>query len=700
MDELIEEPGLTPEQEQALVIMQIDEVAQLRARRDEMERLEKIARPDAVLKLIEEEDDQERDLKLRIDSDEKKRIVQQLDKLLEKAKKDMADDVAEWDLIDAAYNAKIQPRPYSWQANLCVPVVQVKCDKVKGAIVGELSSANPIMPLEPQEASDVPRVKLVEKYIHAKAIKTMDLITELDYVADEATRYGIAYMECPWVEETESTTEVMEFDGLDPEDMKKFSEMFPQAGSENPEIVNLLKKGAKIRFSVEDKKETYRGPKPKYVPARDVRQPKGYNDPHKMPFQFRMFKASWAELEKGVEDEKYEQEALDRIRTEWAKKQEKMETQDVEGYIEKEYEVYEGWWMYNTVGKVHERCIFTIVPEFLAYLRGMKYPFTHNRSYLIDFRVMEKPNSFYGYSIGSRARKIQYLMNMIINTAIDSDAANWPMYVHKTSSKGQNLDRQGYRPFKIWEVAQGDDLSPLASGSRTTNSLELYSVLQRIADDATRVSEAWTGAESKNDPNAPAAKTRMLLQVSQQGMIELLQTFLKGMTELTFQICELYSQYGTGDDEFRILNEDGTPSLEAAPDDMRVRQDMQPMGANPLFGGDAKKQNLLQLMTLMIQDPVVQALVTSDPEGSAAWLDNWQRLLEVWGGGLDKSAHDLIGPLKNIIQKQMMQAQMAQQMQAEQQQMQAAEQAVMEGQATPEEVMPPAMNPVGPMGGM
>jgi len=696
MDELIEEPSLSPEEEQAMVLMQMEEVARLRAQRDEMERLERVARPDAELKLLEEDTDQERDLKLHINGAEKKRIVQQLDKLLERAKKDMADDVGEWDLIDAAYNAKIQPRPYSWQANLCVPVVQVKCDKIHGAIVGELSSSNPIMPLEPQEPSDVARVKKAEKYLHAKVTKDMNLITEIDYTAGETVLYGIGFIECPWLEETESTTEVMEFDGLKPEDVVKFYEMFPQARGDNPEIVNLLEKGAKVRFSAEDKKETYRGPKPKYVPARDMRQPKGYTNPHKMPFQFKRFLLSWGELEKGVADGKYEQEALDVIMTKWAKDSENPETQDVENYIEKEYEVFEGWWMYNTVGDVRERCVFTIIPEYIAYLRGMKYPFTHNRSYFIEFRLMEKPGSFFGKSMGSRARKIQYLQNMIINNAIDSDAANWPMYVHKTSSKGQNLDRQGYRPFKIWEVAQGDDLSPLASGARTSNSLELYNVLQRIADDATRVSEAWTGAESKNDPSAPAAKTRMLLQVSQQGMIELMKTFLKGWTELTFQICELYSQYGTKGEEFRILNEDGQPSLEAAPDDMNVRHDMQPMGANPLFGGDAKRQNIERIMGLMIQDPVIQALVTSAPEGSAAWLDNWQKYLETAGGGLDKSAHELIAPLKAIIQKQMMQAQMAQQMQAEQQQMQQAEQAVMEGQASPEDFAPQAsMNPVG-----
>lgn len=697
MADELEPAGLTPEEEQMALITQMEEVAALRMKRDELERLERVAQPDAKLKLIEEdeEDEKQRDLKLNLDGGAKRKIVRQLGILLDKAKGDMANMRTEWDAIDGAYDAKMQPRPYAWQSNMCSPVVQVKCDKVHGGIIGEIGSSDPIMPLEPQEESDVPRVRKVEKFIHAVATKEMKLVTQTDYVASDAVRYGTGIMECPWVHETESTTEVMEFDGLDLEDMQKFEEMFPKAKSENPDIVSLLEKGAKVRFSVEDEREIYRGPRPKHLPLRDLRVPKGYNDPNKMPFQFKRFMASWAMLEDGVRQGKYEQSGLDVIKKSWETEAQKKDL-DPDGYIKKEYEVFEGWWLYNTVGDVREKCVFTVVPEFVAYLRGMKYPFTHNRSYFIEFKIMEKPDSFFGYALGTRARKIQYLMNMIINNAIDSDGANWPMYVHKTTKRGQNLDRQGYRPFKVFEIDASDELLPLRSGANSANSLKLYGLLQRVADDATRVSEMWTGSESKQDPDAPAAKTKMLLQVSQQGLIEFLKVFLKGWTELTFQICELYAQYGTKGKEFRILNEDGEPSLEAAPGDLNVRVDMQPMGANPIFTEEGKKNNLVQLMTLMIQDPVIQALVTSDPAGSQAWLDNWERLLSVWGGGLDKQVHDLIGPLKQIIQNQVMQAQQQQQAQQEQARMSQVEAGVIEGQVDPGE----AVKLMGAEGGM
>jgi len=544
--------------------MQMGDVAALQARRDEAERLESVAQPDADLKLVEDDDDQQKDLRLNLDTGEKKDVVTQLRILLEKAKDDMANDIKEWDAVDKAYDAKLAPRPYSWQSNVCTPVVQIKCDKVHGAIVGEVSNGNPLFALEPQETSDVERVKKIEKFLEAVGTKEMKIVTQVDYVCNDSVRYGTGIMECPWVHETESVTEVQEYDGLKLEDVVKFEETFPHASSEAPDVVSLLVKGAKVRFSVEDETETYRGPRPKHVPIRDFRYPGGYTDPNKMPFQFKRWMISWSELETGVKNGKYEQEGLDSIRAKWAADQKKIEKKDPQGYINKEYEIFEGWWVYNTVGKVHEKCVFTLIPEYNAYLRGMKYPFTHNRSYFIEFKIMEQPMRFLGLGIGSRARRIQYvmnmIMNMILNNAIDSDAANWPMYVHKTSTKGQNLDRQGYRPFKVFEVAQGDDLTPLASGANTSNSLNLYSLLQRIGDDATRVSELYTGGESKGDPDAPAAKTKMLLQVSQQGLVELLKTFLKGWTELTFQIIELYSQYGTKGKEFRILNEAGEPS--------------------------------------------------------------------------------------------------------------------------------------------
>lgn len=680
---------LTPEEEQAVLIMQMEQVAELRMRRDELERLESVARPDAKLKLIEDdEDDQQRDLKLSLDGGQKRKIVQQLDKLLKKADEDMGNDRGEWDKIDDAYKAKLQARSYSWQSNICTPVVQIKCDKVHGAIVNEIANGNPLFALEPQETSDVERVKKIEKFLEAEGIKEMGIVTQIDYVADDSVRYGTGFMECPWVYETESVTEVHEYDGLKLEDMVKFDETFPGAETDNPEIVRLLVKGAKVRFAVEDKRETYRGPRPKHVPIRDMRQPKGYNDPNKMPFQFKRWMISWSELEIAVRDGKYEQAGLDAIIKKWGEDEKKKEKKDPVGYIKKEYEIFEGWWVYNIAGKVREKCVFTIIPEFVAYLRGMRYPFTHNRSYFIEFKIMEQTGAFYGLGIGGRARRIQYVMNMILNNAIDSDAANWPMYVHKTSTRGQNLDRQGYRPFKVFEVALGDDLTALPSGASTSNSLQLYSLLQRIGDDATRVSELYTGGESKGDPKAPAAKTRMLLQVSQQGLVELLKTFLKGWTELTFQIIELYSQYGTKGKEFRILNDTtGELSLEAVPDgNLNVRPDMQPRGLNPNFAEDGKKRSLIELMMMMMADPVIQALVTSAPEGSAAWLDNWQRLIEVWDGGLDKAAHELMGPLKQIIQQQMQAAQ-------QQEQMQAAEQAVIADEATPEEIVPSIPSP-------
>jgi len=581
--------------------------------------------------------------KLNLDIATKGKVLSDLDTLIGTAQTAMGDRLTRFRQADKDYDGKIPQRsfPHAGASSIGIPVVKTKIRQLVRKLSRPLLKNRPIMPLEPQEQSDVERVEKAEKFLDSEGKKVMKLGKVIKPVIKDTGKYGTGLIKLPFVVESEKKTQHEVYHGDNPEDVAKFDELYPDAITKNPEYFIPLHSGEKVEFESVFEKETYRGPRPERINRKNFVTPAGYTDIEKMPFWFEKITKSWSDLEDDVKNGLYEQEGLDKIKRNYLKKKDPLE------YIKKQYTVHEGLWMYP-YNNVKQKCLFSVILNEKAYLRGIKYPYDHGKPYIIPFKIIDDPDNFDGEAIAYDLSDNQKLQNMIFNTTIDADVANYPTFKAKKTSK-RNFDLERWYPLKVWWVDDMGEFEQMQSGSgKASSSFQLMDRAVRMGDDVSGLSELLTGRESSGDPNAPGNKTAMLLGETDDTMSEYLETFLIGWNEMVYQICELYSQYGTQGKEFRVINEAGEPSFEAAPDDLRVRPDMESHGGEAMFSRSGQKQAILGLMAGLKDDPIVMSYMQRYPQG---WIKLWLKAIENWGAGIGKEAETMI-PSEEFIQQE------------------------------------------------
>jgi len=609
-------------------------------------------RPKVDYKLTERETTEEVEEKLlTLDEAQKKKVVTDFGGLIKSAINKRKDKETQWTRADKLWKAKIAPRsfPFIGSSSVGMPVVKTKGRKVIRNIKGSLFRSRPIVPLEPQEEQDVSRVDRAEKFLDSEAKKLMKIEIPTAHVLKDAFKYGTGIMKMTWCLETERVTETLTVNGSfdNPnrdQDILQFATKYPD---DVKEYIGRLMEGEKVTLDVSYEKETYRGPRAERVARRDFIGATGYTEVNKMPYYAERMLMSWSDLETAVKDRGFNQAALDKIEAKYRKKTKK---RDPEDWTKKQYEVFEGMMVFKANGKVMEKCVFTIIPDESAFLKGMKFPFSHRRAYYIPHYLIPDGDSFDGEALASDLDDIQTLHNMIFNNAVDSDLFNLPTFKVRRDTAGQNFDVSGWHPGMIFDVDDQDDVQQMNAGTTSANSIGLMQMADRFGSDVSGVSELQTGRESSFDPKAPAAKAEMLYEISQQDMSEYQKNFLMGWNEMWFQACELYAQHGTGGKDFRVLNDSGESVFLSAPDDLRVRPDMEPHGGEPLFSKSAKKRNVMQTMELLQRDQIVFPIVAQRPD---LWMKVWEQVADVSNPNVAKVIRMIVG----YVQGQMQQAQ-------------------------------------------
>jgi len=370
---------------------------------------------------------EKQDHQLNLEPDKQKDVVRQLKILIPDAEQAQAGKKTEWDEADRNYKGDLPERTTPWEgaSNINVPITKTKIRKLTRKLKGAVLRNRPIWPLEAQEESDVERVEQTEQFLDYKAKRDMRVEVPANHVLSDDGKYGIGIMKVPWVLEQEDVTEVETWDGTNDDHLEKFNALYPDARTEAPEEFARLvyDREPAVTVDVSYKKTIYRGPRPERIHPKNLVVPKDYTDINKMPFFFEHMKKSWDELQAGVANGMYEKDALDQIR-----ENHKDKKKDPTNHITKKYDVYEGMWKYAVKGDIKEKCLFTVILDENAYLRGIKYPYKHGRSYYVPFYFIPDPDSFYGEAIAHDLADAQKAVNMILNIAIDSDMANYPVF--------------------------------------------------------------------------------------------------------------------------------------------------------------------------------------------------------------------------------------------------------------------------------
>ncbi len=189
--------------------------------------------------------------------------------------------------------------------------------------------------------------------------------------------------------------------------------------------------------------------------------------------------------------------------------------------------------------------------EKKKFLGGIYYPFTTIKCPYVPHYVKLEADGFYQPSITEDLFDIHIAMNAFLNFALEG---SWiSTIVTPITKEGSAVDEQ-FR-MKSWVLGLPLNANPgevdfLSNHMTPPDISKLWIVFQelsRIADQLSKSSELRTGRESALDPNAPASKTAMLLDISREGIAAYSRKISEGFALDANIVLKMYAEISEGD---------------------------------------------------------------------------------------------------------------------------------------------------------
>lgn len=189
-------------------------------------------------------------------------------------------------------------------------------------------------------------------------------------------------------------------------------------------------------------------------------------------------------------------------------------------------------------------------PEHDKLLRMERFPYWHNRSNYIPFRIRRKPNRLLGRCFVDMLYDINEEINTQHNQRIDSRTITTVPSFKINSNETDLLslmDRGAYRfyPGCRFPLSNMNNLQQLETKVDFMGTLQEEQNLMGIGDMLTGTGSSGirSGKESTKDPRASGKKTAQLLGQSNQRIDGYIRELKGAYSEAASQTCELYYQY-------------------------------------------------------------------------------------------------------------------------------------------------------------
>lgn len=314
---------------------------------------------------------------------------------------------------------------------------------------------------------------------------------------------------------------------------------------------------------------------------------------------------------------------------------------DAQNYDKNTYEVYECIYRYDYDGDGYdEKCVITIIDlnGKKMYLRGIMFPYNHNKIYYVPYRISPVKNFVYGEGMAEMLMNTSEFIDKFWNQSIDTGTLlNAPAFeVEEGSGFDPTLKKWG--PAVIWWVKRAGTIKQLNTHQVTRELTEYIDRANRNADLDSGVSDYSSGKESAQDPNAPASKALMLLQESNMQIQEFIDNLHSSNTESVFIISELFKQYKKDSNEFYPKENRNKETKQISMEDIEipsniVLQDYRiiPHLSKITINKELEKERNFETLTVIMKLPMWQ-----DPNVQRTAIEIWLRSVgEEWEKNID-----------------------------------------------------------------
>ena len=558
-------------------------------------------RRDVVLREVKREDNQvkilEEPLRLNLNAKQSKEIITKIKSLIEVYKADRQTEEAQWEKRRNRYEGILPDKSFPWanSANFDVGLITEKVDGLECRTRKVLFPA-PMWNFIPTEGTDVDTCHKKENFVDFIAKIKMALKKVLSDVTHDAILLGTSLLSLVWDVDTERVRDVSRYDGK--EGLKQFLKTYEDANTRYPNIVKRLGNGENILLVEEYDCEMYNAPRAEWLEIERVYFDKNISDFNKQPLIAIEDQFSGSSIRGEQQNGFFEN--VDEL-------EEKNEKDD---FLSKDFKVWKCIYKVDIkkIRKNYEganvkvRCLFVFEDGSEIMLRAVWYPYKHARSFIIPFYIQPKPGSAYGYGYGEKLKGMHGVSNTVFNQTLDvvtrNNAQEYKLL--ETSSLDPGSDK-GY-PGKVWRVGAMDEIDILKKSSADALSLPLQAIAQDIADRLSGVTKATAGLETKLDPRASGRKTALLLGEANVKLGHYIENLQMSMQEVGFQISQLYSQFGSEEEQFRILGQ-GKEAFEnpqkVSREEIMLRGDYVPSGDTLHINKELEREMVMMLFEIL-----------------------------------------------------------------------------------------------------
>lgn len=334
----------------------------------------------------------------------------------------------------------------------------------------------------------------------------------------------------------------------------------------------------------------------------------------------------------------------------------------------KSYKVYEAILEYDIDGDgLPEKCVFFIAEGKTkgagTYLRGIRYPFFHNRNYYIIFRTMKNRYGFYDGGMAQKLKSVNESEDKRVNqisNAWDQAIVKARMRVVKPNSP-YNPRIHKYYPGADIPVSDPNELTEFKTSDIPSSSITLVND-NRIEEELLSGIPKYgmSGQPSPQDPNSPARKTEFLMSQADANIVEFIKYFSFGLIELGEQTQSNYYQF-SGSDEISFRADEGLETITK--NEMRAKIKMTTKTAIESISNPDKARSNIALLKTVGTHP----LIAQDIDIQWELIKN---IMTFWDNEWARRAEKLLtDEKKNMIKARLQQqAQLAAQAQQQQQQ--------------------------------
>ena len=575
-----------------------------------------------------------------LDDEEHEELAQLIDDALEDIKAQRADLDCDgnWDLWEDSYFGVLGDAGPGQQNRVHRPITQEIIDTIGAVTQRALFTAQPVFQISPREAMDVETAKRKEQHLDYAFMVEMRGPERLEPILFEGRLLGTGVIHLPWLLETDRIRDEEVYDALVTKDMERFVARYPDAKTDMPDVVARLRKHQKVRIAVEYTEAIYDAPDLTYVPLRDwlVRPRAKAHLMHRELLVGHEFPLRWDDLVRLDEEGYYDD--VDPIKFQTNEKNEQVEVPD---YENESYVIVTGVIRWRRKDETRERrYLFDYHQKSRTITRLLRYPYWHNRVNYIPVYYQKSTRYIYGVSIAQKVEHSQAEANASHSLLLDLLSYSVPMFAARTGTESVfNPMRDGIYAGKTWYVPNpGQDIQQFQVSTPASAN-----ILVAIEGDATRHAELASGAtqnlsgiESARDPTAPGTKT---IHQTTQALVRIgqyLGTIAPSLTELAFQIEELYYQFSPEGRVYRIVGSEGVPAFpQISRADLRLRADYYPHISTAALNPDKEKADTMEAAATILKEPeVAKSLV------KRAAL--WELALDAMGSDWSKKKHKIL----------------------------------------------------------